>query len=149
MAETKEELIRWLSTLPDGVSVGVDDGGLVLRVVDDEDNYIEIGGLPLDDDSDDIDIGAHQESCLHVAHGLIHQELNLLRINNPTAYARIANRPFRPEEHGLDSATTLLAELQELNNKECPCCFATDWREESGACCWCGATLDEQRKAKQ
>jgi len=71
--------------------------------------------LEEDDDDDQIDIGAHQERCLQVAQGAIHDELTRLRTHNPTAYAQIAIRPFRPEEHSLESAGALLAELQELN----------------------------------
>jgi hypothetical protein len=48
MAERKEELIEWLEELQDGVMVGVDDGGLTLRVVG-ENAYYEIGGLPEDE----------------------------------------------------------------------------------------------------
>ena len=40
----KNELIRWLNTLPEGAEVGVDDGGLTLRVSN-ESAYLEVGGL--------------------------------------------------------------------------------------------------------
>lgn len=47
MAEPVEVIMKWLSTLPPDALVGVDDGGLALRVVDDKDIYFEIGGIPL------------------------------------------------------------------------------------------------------
>lgn len=40
----KEELERWLATLPKGTQVGVEDGGLTL-ITDDSEAYLEIGGL--------------------------------------------------------------------------------------------------------
>lgn len=46
------EIKRWLETLPYEAEVGVDDGGLCLRVVEDRYSYCEIGGLP-DEDEDD------------------------------------------------------------------------------------------------
>lgn len=42
------ELLAWLRSLPPDAEVGVDEGGLCLRVVDNEDQYCEIGGLPDD-----------------------------------------------------------------------------------------------------
>jgi len=45
MAESKEEIIRWLETLPENSLVGIDDGGLALREVGGE-AYYEIGGMP-------------------------------------------------------------------------------------------------------
>jgi hypothetical protein len=41
----KQEIIDWLNSLPDGAEVGVDEGGLCLRVETDEVPYLEIGGL--------------------------------------------------------------------------------------------------------
>ena len=49
MACTKEEMREWLERVPDGSLVGVDDGGLALVVVGAEDNYFEIGGVPLEE----------------------------------------------------------------------------------------------------
>ncbi len=46
MAMIVREIKEWLNTLSEAAEVGVDDGGLCLRVVDDEENYCEIGGLP-------------------------------------------------------------------------------------------------------
>jgi hypothetical protein len=40
----KEELERWLATLPEGASVGVDDGGLTL--VAEGGACLEVGGMP-------------------------------------------------------------------------------------------------------
>lgn len=47
--QAKQELIHWLERLTDGVFVGVDEGGLCLRVVLDDclnGEYNEIGGIP-------------------------------------------------------------------------------------------------------
>jgi hypothetical protein len=46
MAMTKTEITEWLDTLPDDAEIGVDDGGLCLRVVDDPEPWLEIGGMP-------------------------------------------------------------------------------------------------------
>lgn len=48
MAEGKLELMEWLSSLNDSDMIGVDDEGLCLRAVGNEDIYYEIGGLPED-----------------------------------------------------------------------------------------------------
>ena len=48
-----KELKEWLDSLPADAEVGVDEGGLCLRVVDDEleqDRFCEVGGLPDGDD---------------------------------------------------------------------------------------------------
>lgn len=52
MSMPAREVLEWLENLPEDAKVGVDDGGLCLRVVGDEDNYCEIGGLPEDDEED-------------------------------------------------------------------------------------------------
>lgn len=53
----KKEIERWLSTLPDDANVAIDEGGLNLVEVDDDGNegeaYIEVGGIPLDDEPED------------------------------------------------------------------------------------------------
>ena len=41
----KEELERWLATLPKGAQVGIDDGGLMLKTDDDSEAWLEVGGL--------------------------------------------------------------------------------------------------------
>jgi hypothetical protein len=51
---TKEDIEEWLATLPARTMVGIDDGGLALEALD-EDNapygpYLEVGGIPLDDE---------------------------------------------------------------------------------------------------
>ena len=48
MAMQVKEIKEWLSALSDDDSVGVDDGGLCLCVVDDPEPYLEIGGMPED-----------------------------------------------------------------------------------------------------
>ncbi len=39
----KEEIERWLATLPEGTGVGIDDGGLTL--VTEDGAYLEVGGV--------------------------------------------------------------------------------------------------------
>ena len=46
MSASVEEIKRWLDTLEPGQEVGIDDGGLCLRVVDDPGPYYEIGEMP-------------------------------------------------------------------------------------------------------
>jgi len=53
MAVTVKELKEWLNELPDEAEVGMDDGGLIMCVLDSEDVYIEIGGLPEIEDAND------------------------------------------------------------------------------------------------
>ena len=53
MAENAKELMAWLARLPDGASVGVDDGGLHLVSVDNPALSFCVGGIPLDDDDAD------------------------------------------------------------------------------------------------
>jgi len=48
----KEQIIDWLNTLPEEACVGVDDGGLCLRVDCDPGAYLEIGGMPEEDGDD-------------------------------------------------------------------------------------------------
>ena len=50
MAISVEELKQWINTLPNEVNIGVDEGGLVLRVEGDPNPYLEIGGLTDEDD---------------------------------------------------------------------------------------------------
>jgi hypothetical protein len=45
MATDKAEVLQWMNSLPDGVRIAVDDGGLTLVVIG-SDDYIEIGGVP-------------------------------------------------------------------------------------------------------
>jgi hypothetical protein len=45
MAMTAREIRQWLKTLNDNDRVGIDDGGLCLRVIE-NDSWCEIGGLP-------------------------------------------------------------------------------------------------------
>lgn len=40
------EISEWLATLPADAAIGVDDGGLVLRVEGESHIYLEIGGMP-------------------------------------------------------------------------------------------------------
>ena len=50
MAEKAEEVIEWLKLFP-GQRVGIDDGGLALKIVGKDGNaYFEIGGLPEEGD---------------------------------------------------------------------------------------------------
>jgi len=52
MAMQVSEIREWLDTLNDDDLVGVDDGGLCLRVVDNSAPYLEIGGMP-DEEEDE------------------------------------------------------------------------------------------------
>ena len=53
MAVSKQELTAWLDTLPNGAAVAIDDGGLMLVEVG-SDSYLEVGGIPLDDESETV-----------------------------------------------------------------------------------------------
>lgn len=46
MTMTAREIKAWLNTLDDTDDVGIDDGGLTLRVIQDPFPYLEIGGMP-------------------------------------------------------------------------------------------------------
>ena len=48
MAMQKEELKDWIDSVPDGTLIAVDDGGLSLVVVDNQEIYCEVGGIPED-----------------------------------------------------------------------------------------------------
>lgn len=52
MAMTNTELKDWLATLPADAHVGVDEGGLTLRVVEDDQAYLEVGGMPDPEEKD-------------------------------------------------------------------------------------------------
>lgn len=50
-----KQLREWLDTLKDDSSIGIDDGGLTLYEVQDEEPteaYIEVGGLPEEEDGE-------------------------------------------------------------------------------------------------
>lgn len=47
-----EEIREWLDALPAGTWVGVDEGGLILTTRDGR-AWLEIGGLPVEDEEDD------------------------------------------------------------------------------------------------
>ncbi len=49
MSMYKHDIIRWLQTLPDDSHVGTDEGGNELVCEEDQSLYLEIGGLPEDD----------------------------------------------------------------------------------------------------
>ena len=49
MSTTVKELRQWLAVLDRDSSVGIDEGGLTLRVLGDEDVYFEVGGLSIDE----------------------------------------------------------------------------------------------------
>jgi len=50
MAMKRSAIQKWISTLPGDPEIGVDEGGLCLRVVGDPDPYLEIGGIPVEDE---------------------------------------------------------------------------------------------------
>jgi hypothetical protein len=41
-----KEIQDWLDTLGDDAEVAIDDGGLMLVLVDNPDVYLEVGGVP-------------------------------------------------------------------------------------------------------
>lgn len=47
---SKNELEKWLKTLPEDAEIGIDDGGLILSTPDGI--YIEMGGLPINPEDD-------------------------------------------------------------------------------------------------
>jgi hypothetical protein len=63
MAVSREDLLDWLETLPKSTAIAVDEDGLMLVTIDQE-AYLEVGGIPKeqdhadDDDEDDHD---HEE----------------------------------------------------------------------------------------
>ena len=46
MAMKVQEIQKWLNSLPENAEVGVDEGGLTLKVTSDPTPYLEVGGLP-------------------------------------------------------------------------------------------------------
>lgn len=52
MAITVKELGDWLTTLQDDDLVAIDDGGLVLQSVENPEVYIEIGGIPEEEETE-------------------------------------------------------------------------------------------------
>jgi hypothetical protein len=42
----KDDIINWLASLPMDATVYIDEGGLTLRCVEDEEAYLEVGGEP-------------------------------------------------------------------------------------------------------
>lgn len=44
MAISKQELLNWVSSIPDENAIAIDDGGLALIAVGNEDIYLEVGG---------------------------------------------------------------------------------------------------------
>jgi len=46
----KKELQDWLNTLPDDADIGIDDGGMLLVTAADDDAYLEVGGVPADEE---------------------------------------------------------------------------------------------------
>jgi hypothetical protein len=53
MAMPVRKIREWLDSLRDDQEVGVDEGGLCLEVVDAPEEYLEVGGLPEDEEEDD------------------------------------------------------------------------------------------------
>jgi len=52
MAMSVQEIKEWLNTLEDADEVGIDEGGLCLRVVSNTETYCEIGGIPEDSETE-------------------------------------------------------------------------------------------------
>jgi hypothetical protein len=55
MAMSVAEIMEWLETFDDDDMIGIDDGGLALRPVNAQELYCEVGGIPEDDESDDVE----------------------------------------------------------------------------------------------
>lgn len=54
MAASVSEIVEWLKTLHPDDEVGIDDGGLALRSMNEPDAYLEIGGMPEDFEGDEL-----------------------------------------------------------------------------------------------
>jgi hypothetical protein len=48
----KAEILKWVNALPDEAQIGIDEGGLHL-IVDESEDYLEVGGMPEEDGDDD------------------------------------------------------------------------------------------------
>lgn len=46
MAMDKAEVMDWLQSVPDGARIAINDDGMALVVVGDEENYCEVGMVP-------------------------------------------------------------------------------------------------------
>lgn len=46
MAMLASEVLAWVQTIDPNDSIAVDDGGLSLVVVEDQEDYLEVGGVP-------------------------------------------------------------------------------------------------------
>jgi hypothetical protein len=55
MAKVVREVIAWLNTLDPDSQVHIDEDGVYLQSVDDEDTYFEVGGYEDDEDDPDDD----------------------------------------------------------------------------------------------
>jgi len=51
---SREEVMAWLETLPEGSGVFIDDGGLTLRCAEETEAYLEVGGSMDDEEGADI-----------------------------------------------------------------------------------------------
>lgn len=51
MSISAKELKQWINSLPNNSHVGIDDGGLTLQIIDNPEIYLEIGGLPENDNN--------------------------------------------------------------------------------------------------
>lgn len=66
MAMDANELKEWVDSLKPGALVAIDDGGLILIQVGVSENYIEIGGEPLDTDTEGLRICPNCDSAEHI-----------------------------------------------------------------------------------
>lgn len=67
MAIPAKDLIHWLNSLPLNANVGVDDGGLTLQVIDNPQTYIEVGGIPTDEEDVDDDNEEYKTNDAYMA----------------------------------------------------------------------------------
>jgi hypothetical protein len=62
MSMLKSEIMDWLESLEDTDEVFIDDGGLCLSVIGNDDVYLEVGGYSFDDEDDGGD-GDYLQEC--------------------------------------------------------------------------------------
>lgn len=82
MAIAIQELKRWLNTLPKDGSVAIDEGGLTMTCLEDEDAYIEVGG-----DSEDLEDGDSEDWSTHRPGG--HLKASVLNLGISFSHAHV------------------------------------------------------------
>ena len=59
---TNREITAWLNTLPEDAEIGIDDGGMALQVLGEEE-YLEVGCMPEDDAEYSNTVDNHCPEC--------------------------------------------------------------------------------------